>query len=176
MATRAIRSAQEWGLAQGLKDQIPKRAENQPNLNQHQPERNTIMVCKSDAAWDKGSNKAGLAWILTDASGIYKHRAATTQDFVSSPLIAEALVLRSGIITAAAMEISDLQMLSDNETLIKAINNDIQNPEIYGIVKDIQKISFGFVDITFSFVSRVFNDEGDALAKATLNRSFVMDP
>ncbi|KAF3602033.1 hypothetical protein F2Q69_00037130 [Brassica cretica] len=77
-ATRAIRSAQEWGLAQGLKDQIPKRAENQPNLNQHQPERNTIMVCKSDTTWDKGSNKAGLAWILTDASGICKHRGATT--------------------------------------------------------------------------------------------------
>ncbi|KAL0690146.1 hypothetical protein Bca4012_089824 [Brassica carinata] len=118
-ATRAIRSAQEWGLAQGLKDQIPKRAENQPNLNQHQPERNTIMVCKSDAAWDKGSNKAGLAWILTDASGICKHRGATTQDFVSRPLIAEALALRSGIISAAAMEISDLQMLYDNQRLLK---------------------------------------------------------
>ncbi|KAF3575952.1 hypothetical protein DY000_02034593 [Brassica cretica] len=138
-ATRAIRSSQEWGLAQGLKDQIPKRAENQPNLNQNQPERNTIMVCKSDAAWDKGSNKAWLAWILIDASGICKHRGATTQDFVSSPLIAKALALRSGIISASAMEISDLQMLSDNQTLIKAINNDIQNPEIYGIVKDIQK-------------------------------------
>ncbi|XP_048605840.1 uncharacterized protein LOC125583248 [Brassica napus] len=175
-ATRAIRSAQEWGLAQGLKDQIPKRAENQPNLKQHQPERNTIMVCKSDAAWDNGSNKAGLAWILTDASEICKHRGATTQDFVSSPLIAEALALRLGIISAAAMEISDLQMLSDNQTVIKAINNDIQNPEIYGIVKDIQKISSGFVDITFSFVSRVFNGETDALAKTTLNRSSVMDP
>lgn len=95
------------------------------------------VICKSDAAWDKSRNKAGLAWIFTNASGCCNHRGAATQDFVSSPLIAEALALRSGIISAAAMGVTDLQMLSDNLTLIKAINNDTQNPEIYGIVKDI---------------------------------------
>ena len=74
------------------------------------------------------------------------------------------------------MWISDLQMLSDNSTLVRTINNDMQSSEIYGIVKDIQQISYAVVDITFSYVSCSFNGEADALAKATWNNSSVVDP
>ncbi|KAF3544893.1 hypothetical protein DY000_02005271 [Brassica cretica] len=76
------------------------------------------MTCKTDAAWNKLSNRTGLAWIFTDSTGTCKQRGAMTQDFVTSPLITEALALRSGIITAVAMGISDFQMLSNNSTLV----------------------------------------------------------
>ena len=74
------------------------------------------------------------------------------------------------------MWISDLQMLSDSSTLVRAINNDMQSSEIYRSVKDIQQISYAFVDITFSYVSRSLNGEADALAKATLSNSSIVDP
>ena len=133
------------------------------------------MIYKTDAAWNKQSNKAGLDWIFTDSTGACKHRGATTQEFVPSPLIAEALALRSGITTAVAMGVTDLQMLSDNSTLVRAINNDLQNSEIYGIVSDIHHISSPFVDIVFSQIPRSLNDDADALAKATLSQLSVMD-
>lgn len=107
-----------------------------------------------------------------DLASTKEHRPKT----VTSPLIAEALALRSGIITAVDMGISDLQMLSDNLKLVRVINNGMQNSEIYGIVKDIQQISSAFVDITFSHVFRSLNGEADTLAKATLISSSVLDP
>ncbi|CDY14042.1 BnaC02g01590D [Brassica napus] len=55
-------------------------------------------------------------------------------------LVAEALTLQSGLLTAENLEIPTLKMLSDNSTLVRAINNDNQNKEIYGIVKDNQHL------------------------------------
>ena len=59
-------------------------------------------------------------------------------------------------------------MLSDNQTLIRAIKNDIQIKEIYGIVNDIQQIVFAFVDISFCFIPRLENTHADHLTKQTL--------
>ena len=67
-------------------------------------------------------------------------------------------------------------MLSYNSTLVGAINNNIQNKEIYGIVKDIQQFSYGFVDISFLHFLRCCNVDTNRLAKPTLENSSVMDP
>ncbi|KAF3540974.1 hypothetical protein F2Q69_00018525 [Brassica cretica] len=67
-------------------------------------------------------------------------RGSTRQDSVSSMLVAEALTLQSGLLTAENLEIPTLKMLSGNSTLVRAINNDNQNKEIYGIVKDNQHL------------------------------------
>lgn len=146
-----LRLAQEWTYTQGSLKQKVNQTERLPKNPQIRPDQIAKMTCKTGAAWNKLSKKAGLAWIFTESSRSCKHKGATTQDFVTSPLISEALALRSGIITAADMGISDLQMLSDNLTFVRVINNG--NSEIYDIVKDIQQISSAFVDITFSHVS-----------------------
>ncbi|KAF2564249.1 hypothetical protein F2Q70_00016544 [Brassica cretica] len=84
---------------------------------------------------------------------------STTQD--------TALALRSALLTAVNLELSTLKMLSYNSTLVRAINNNIQNKEIYGIVKDIQQFSYGFVDISFLHFLRCCNVDTNRLAKPT---------
>ncbi|KAH0921536.1 hypothetical protein HID58_021554 [Brassica napus] len=58
-------------------------------------------------------------------------RGSTRQDSVRSPVVAEALTLQSGFITAENLELPTLKMLSDNSTFVRAINNDNQSKEIY---------------------------------------------
>ena len=131
----------------------------------------SLPICKSDAAFHQQSNRAGLAWIIRDASGDPLQQGSMTQDLVNSPLVAEALALRAGLISAVTLELPKLKMLSDNATLIRAINNDAQIKEIYGIVSDIQKIASVFVEITFNHIPRSFNGEADYLAKLSLYHS-----
>ena len=67
-------------------------------------------------------------------------------------------------------------MISGNSTLIRAINNDTQAKEIYGIVKNIQQNTSVFVDISFNHLPRVHLGEGDLLAKQTLRDLSVSNP
>ena len=75
---------------------------------------------------------------------------------------------KSAIAMAAALEIPNLQICSDSQTLIRAINNKMQDKEIYGILNDIHQISSVFGSISFSFLPRQQNKEADELAKRTL--------
>lgn len=90
-------------------------------------------------------------------------------------LVSEVLALRSGILSAVNLEIIKLKMFSDNSTLIRAINNDAQISEIFGIIKDIQQIASALVEISFSHLSRLQNLDADLLAKQSLRFSAVMD-
>ena len=100
-------------------------------------------------------------------------KGSASMNFVTSPLIAEALALRSALTAALNLDVTRIKMFSDNSTLIRAINNDVQIKEIFGIVKDIQQIASASVDISFSFFSRNLNMESDELAKRTLSDSLV---
>lgn len=175
IATNGIRLALEWVSAQN-KSVTTGRSIPASRRKQHEPSRDpAVITCKSDAAFDKNSNQAGLAWILTASNGSRLNQGSMVQDSVNSPLVAEALALRSGILSAVNLEISKLHMLSDNETLIRAITNDKQISEIFGIVQDIQMIATVFVEITFNHISRLRNVDADLLAKQTLSISSVMD-
>lgn len=105
----------------------------------HQHARIQIPICRSDAAWDKYSNKVGLAWIISDSTNSTIKQGATPQVFVNSPIIAEALALQLGLIAAVNLGLSRIKMLSDNSTLIRAINNDMHSKEIFGILNVIHK-------------------------------------
>nr|VDC94543.1 unnamed protein product [Brassica oleracea] len=85
-------------------------------------------------------------------------------NFVTSPLIAEALALRSALTAALNLDLTRIKVFSGNSMLIGAINNDVQIKEIFGIVKDIPQIASVSVDIPFSFFSRNLNREADELA------------
>uniref|UniRef100_A0A0D3A1P4 RNase H type-1 domain-containing protein n=1 Tax=Brassica oleracea var. oleracea TaxID=109376 RepID=A0A0D3A1P4_BRAOL len=103
------------------------------------------------------------------------HGSATLES-ITTPLVAEAIALRSGLLSALELEHHKLKAFSDNLTLIRAINNDMQVKEIFGIVKDIQRISSVFVEISFSHLYRSLNVEADRLAKLSLFSSRVCDP
>ncbi|CAN6913826.1 unnamed protein product [Brassica oleracea] len=132
-----------------------------------------LMDCIAKSSFSRSIAKA---FIFTGQSGTSNTRGSTRQDSVSSLLVAEALTLQSGLLTAENLEIPTLKMLSDNSTLVRAINNDNQNKEIYGIVKDNQQLSSDFVDILFLRISRRCKGDADRLAKTALGSSLVLDP
>lgn len=170
MATKALKLAREWINAQNqiLKGNgpvpQPKQAKRQQMIT------GTTATCRSDAAYDKRSRRPGLAWIFKEPSGTHLNQGATTHDLVSFPLMAEALALRNGLLSAVNLELDKLQIFSDNSTLIRVINNDTH------VKEDIQQISSVFVEITFSHTPRSSNVEVDRLAKHVLSSSLVMDP
>ncbi|KAF3514324.1 hypothetical protein F2Q69_00000178 [Brassica cretica] len=78
VASKALRLAQEWNLAQRPQYQVLEQAKTLPKAPHLHLDQRTRLICKTDAAWNKQSNKAGLAWIFTDSTGACKHRGATT--------------------------------------------------------------------------------------------------
>ena len=69
---------------------------------------------------------------------------------------------------AIALGLEDLQVLSDNQTLIRAINSKQPPKEIFGVVSDINRLAACFLSITFSFVYCSANVEADTLSKEAL--------
>ncbi|KAG5373630.1 hypothetical protein IGI04_043051 [Brassica rapa subsp. trilocularis] len=171
VATKGIRLAREWNMAQDKK----KATKNTPP-RLHRPPRASVSpavltIGKSDAAFDNRSHRAGFAWNFTDSAGTMIIQGSKIQDSIGSPLIAEALALRSAILSAVNSEVTHLKMFSDNSTLVRAITNDTQASEIFGIVNDIQQMTSAFVEISFSHFPRLQNIDADLLAKQTLRCS-----
>lgn len=132
-----------------------------------------ISVWLTDAAWDANRLRAGLAWVQIGESGTTIRKGASIQNFVNSPLIAEALALREGLFLAADQGIENLWIGSDNLTLIGAITDKTQRKELLGIIKDIHNLSAAFVSTRFFHIPREKVEEADALAKAFLRNSVV---
>ncbi|XP_013650554.1 uncharacterized protein LOC106355088 [Brassica napus] len=151
VATKSLRLAREWNYAQNHKE-IKNRALPGRSIGREPPAPNQGAIYKSDAAWDKSTNKGGLGWIISDRSGSIIKQGSTTQPFINSLIVAEALALRLGLIAAVNIDLTSIKMIFDNSTLIIAINKDMHAKEIYGIVQDIQQISSVFVDISFSLI------------------------
>ncbi|KAK7317005.1 hypothetical protein RJT34_00877 [Clitoria ternatea] len=99
-------------------------------------------------------------------------------------LIAEAIALREGIITAANLGVPKIIMESDNLSLIKACRKEIQVLEILPIVKDIQQLRAQFQAISFTWTKRAGNEAAHMVAKLDqesnlasrwwLHRSFLL--
>ncbi|KAJ4911041.1 Uncharacterized protein Rs2_05662 [Raphanus sativus] len=174
VATRGFRLAREWNFAQEKKGKSTVILPAISRSMMDQLEATPFKTCKSDAAFDNTSKRVGLAWIFTDSTGTKIGQGSTAQDSIGSPLIAEALALRSAILSAVDREITHLKLFSDNKTLIRTISNDTQVSEIFGIVKDIQQMTSAFVAITFSHISRLHNCDADFLAKQTFHLSLKL--
>ncbi|CAG7884655.1 unnamed protein product [Brassica rapa] len=95
VAAKALGLTREWKQAQ--QGQQTKGKKLPPYRYDQISLRQDLIECQTDAAWDKGQRKAGLAWIFTGLVNPVQDRGHTTQDFVNSPLIAEALEVRSGL-------------------------------------------------------------------------------
>ncbi|KAF3507851.1 hypothetical protein F2Q69_00004818 [Brassica cretica] len=121
-----------------------------------------------NASWNVTTRRAGLAWIIATPTSTQTHDGSLCTENVKSPLMAEALALRSGLLAVASLDITSIRVYSDCQTLIRAIQNKLQIKEIFGIVSDIMQISSAFESISFSFVPRSENQKADCLAKRAL--------
>ncbi|XP_013607858.1 PREDICTED: uncharacterized protein LOC106314545 [Brassica oleracea var. oleracea] len=177
IVAKIITLAREWSMAQAkdpkqnsmFPGQTTRQRQESPRYRPLPPD---TITCKTDASWDKTTRRAGLAWICTGNEGNTMQQGTELQESVASPLVAEALAVRSAIIAATSKEIKNLRVLSDSSTLIRAITTNRQEKEIFGIVFDIQQISSVFQSISFDYLPRAQNLQADRLAKETLRSSF----
>lgn len=103
VATKAITLTREWSNAQ-IQHQVTNKPVPCTGGNRRiSSTPSPVTTCKTDAAFDKGTMRAGFAWIFTDPSGSCLYQGSAAQDRISSPLMAEALALRSGITTAVEL-------------------------------------------------------------------------
>ncbi|CAG7907769.1 unnamed protein product, partial [Brassica rapa] len=82
--------------------------------------------------------------------------------------MAEALAVRSAVMTAASSNIRSLTVLSDSQTLIKLLKTKESRPALFGIIFDIYHFSSLFDSIAFVYVPRLENIEADTVAKSAL--------
>ncbi|KAF3513929.1 hypothetical protein F2Q69_00001844 [Brassica cretica] len=102
---KATTACKEWECAQN-KQIIPAQQKN-PYLPPPQPLADTVM-CYTDAAWKSNLRAVGLAWIFTDHNITEISRGSCYQDNVSSPLLAEALSVRSALTQAASLNLNQI--------------------------------------------------------------------
>ncbi|KAF3585086.1 hypothetical protein F2Q69_00029353 [Brassica cretica] len=75
---------------------------------------------------------------------------------------------RSSLRHSLSIDIENLRVFTDNQTLIRALTSKLMEKEIFGVVADIRNLSALFESISFNFIPRSENFEADHLAKAVL--------
>lgn len=170
-ATKALRLALEWNQAQAtqpIKKSLTKKDINPATQGREESILTRTITCKTDAAWDRNRNVAGLAWNFTDQSSQQPIEGSMVQPYVASPLIAEGLAIVAALVSAKDLGVTNIKVFSDCSTLIGAIKGSTQRKELIGIISDIRSISSGFTAISFSYFSRNQNSLSDRLAKTAL--------
>ncbi|CAA7020227.1 unnamed protein product [Microthlaspi erraticum] len=78
-----------------------------------------------------------MGWLFVDESGQTLTTRSSAEASVASPLVAEAISIRSALNHALDIGITDLHLKSDAQALVRALNMQKQIKEIYGILFDI---------------------------------------
>lgn len=100
VATRALKLAREWITGFTAQDFKPKVNRYLPDLTKNRgASKNQKQHAKLIVAWNKQLKQAGLAWIFSGRGFNRPLQGSSSQGFVDSPLMAEALAMRLAIIT-----------------------------------------------------------------------------
>lgn len=170
-ATKGLKLAQEWSQSQGkLKsvNTLPSLPRNHLKMASCEPVSSNTITCKTDAAWSKDTMTAGFGWVFEGGTLSTPITGSSSQNSIISPLVAEAIAMRSALCMASNLEIPSIRIFTDNSTLARAISSNHQYKEIIGIVHDIRSISSVFASVSISHFSRSENSIADGLAKAAL--------
>ncbi|CAA7058694.1 unnamed protein product [Microthlaspi erraticum] len=159
--SKATKEAREWQQAQFS---VPKPQQGNTQSGRRQNKPNTI-TCFSDGAWSADNWTGGMGWLFVDESGKTLTTGSSAEASIASPLVAEAISIRSALNHALDIGITDLHLKTDAQDLVRALTMQEQIKEIYGILFDIQTLAFLFESISFSFVPRSENTFADSIAK-----------
>ncbi|KAL0733730.1 hypothetical protein Bca4012_009940 [Brassica carinata] len=166
---KAIPAAREWLLAQSKPaptSQLPHSPTDLPTIT------HDLCLCNTDAAWTV-DRKAGLGWHFENPAMAYLAEGSRVIAHVSSPLMAEALVMREALQEAKRKSLSNVWFRTDSQELARAINSKIYPVELFGVLMDIELLSSSLAFFFVSFVSRENNTVADSLAKYALHFSSV---
>lgn len=165
--TKAIRDAKEWAAAQLPISQGTKRS----NPQQNRP--SSDVICKSDAAWKKEVQAAGLAWSFysNQLERISSHNQPLA--FVISSLLAEGLAIRSAMEHATDLRMRHMVFETDSLQLVAAIADGSNFSDLHGVLSDIYLLSISFDSVSFRFCRRESLCFEDSIAKKTLSNFVV---
>ncbi|KAG2330605.1 hypothetical protein Bca52824_001785 [Brassica carinata] len=153
---KAIKSAQEWIQAQPPTRMLAAIPETTIRLPPH-PQ---MVTCFTDASWNATTNRAGCGWYQGDGLCLLTD--------VSSPMMGEAMAIRSALLHALEAGFSKICIKFDCQALVASISSKRHPADLYGISRDIEHLSSCFSSISFSFISRNLNSLTDSLAKSVL--------
>ncbi|XP_013608331.1 PREDICTED: uncharacterized protein LOC106315106 [Brassica oleracea var. oleracea] len=167
--SKAIANAREWNASQlpGLDPPIARNPRLPPTLTI-----TTEPACFTDAAWHSSTNRAGCGWYILTPEKTITLQGTRMFEHISSPLMAEALAIRSALLHALDAGITLICIKSDCQALINALSSKYHSADIYGIIRDIEALSYRFSRISFSFIPRSQNSMADTLAKSAMYSAF----
>ncbi|KAL0828663.1 hypothetical protein Bca101_052341 [Brassica carinata] len=148
--SKAIFCAREWIVAQPSHSAQTASAIRPPQAT-------TETTCYTDAAWSQATNRAGCGWCFMNHENVVFLQDARAFEFISSPLMAEAIAIRSALLHALKAEILEICIKSDCQALIVALSSKRHPADLYGITRDIKTLSLRFTRISFCFISRSLN-------------------
>lgn len=159
--TTTIKLAREWSL-----NSKPEKAVGQRSTNPVPPLLAGETVVRSDAAWNASSKTAGLGWAVIEQP---QNREFQKQvEFISSPLVAEALALREAVLTCKRLALKTVRFEMDSAQLVKCCNSAGDLMEIHSVAADILALSMDFDSVLFVWIPRESNAIADGLAKEAL--------
>ncbi|WZZ77784.1 hypothetical protein YC2023_098356 [Brassica napus] len=135
------------------------------------PQAITGTVCFTDAAWSQATNRAGCGWCFMNRENVAFLQDARAFELISSPLMAEAIAIRSALLHALEAGILENCIKSDCQALIAALSSKRHPADLYGIIGT-SRLSLRFTRISFCFISRSLNFLADSLPKSVLYSSF----
>ncbi|KAH0852452.1 hypothetical protein HID58_094012 [Brassica napus] len=92
-----------------------------------------------------------------------------TEEWVSSPLVAEGLAVREALYQAREHGFNSLILKLDAQILIRAINGRDSIKGLFEILQDVQSLTCYLSDFSFSHVPRSNNTAADLLANRALS-------
>ncbi|KAG2302260.1 hypothetical protein Bca52824_030911 [Brassica carinata] len=161
---KAIKSAQEWTQAQPQTRTLAAA----PRTTIRPLSHPSLVTCFTDAAWNATTNQAGCGWYFIDNETNSMLQGTKAMDYVSSPLMAEAMAIRSALLHALEAGFSKICIKSDCQALVATITSKRHSADLYVISRDIEHLSSCFLSISFSFISRNLNSLADSIAKSVL--------
>ncbi|KAL0728552.1 hypothetical protein Bca4012_024645 [Brassica carinata] len=164
--TKATVAAREWLHAQVKSDKQGRRTQ-APLLT------DLCAIVQTDAAWNETHHLAGLGGTIEHGAG--SDSFAMPASHVRSPLMAEGLAIREALLKCQELGISRIRCASDSATLIKILNLELQNSELYGVVSDIFSLANSFEIISFVWIPRERNAVADGLAKQSLSAELAIN-
>ncbi|CAN6848279.1 unnamed protein product, partial [Brassica oleracea] len=111
----------------------------------------------TDAAWRSTDKVAGCGLHYTDPDTCSRHQGTSSEAFVVSTLMAEAIAVREALLQARTLHLSKICIKSDNQVLINALISKNHPVELYGINLDIETLYSAFSLVMFVFIPRSLN-------------------
>uniref|UniRef100_A0A803QGC3 RNase H type-1 domain-containing protein n=1 Tax=Cannabis sativa TaxID=3483 RepID=A0A803QGC3_CANSA len=130
-----------------------------------QPPPNGVYMINTDASLIFGSPGCGISAVIRDSKGTLVVAATSFLPGCMSVLLAKATTILHGINLARRWSMSNVQVGSDSQTIIKAVSTEATNHTDWGkLVHEIKLLKSSFQSLNFLFFHRDCNKVANSLA------------